>query len=237
MIKMRILGIIAKWLFMLCLPVLLLTVSLGWAANSLWLYKYGFEKYNISQTLADSGLKLTDSELENIYAGLISYFNSPDEYISITVVKDGKPFNLFTPEETIHFRDVKGLIRLDYWVLLGTLVYALAYAGVRLFWQKRRHWRHLAWGLVGGGSLTLALILLVFGLGTLLGFDQLLYRFHLVFFTNLYWSAEGYMLLLFPENLLRDMALFCAATTAGLAIILGGVGGGYLLTTSRKVSS
>jgi integral membrane protein (TIGR01906 family) len=227
---MRILGIAAKWLFMLCLPILLLTASLGWAANSLWLYKYGFQKYNVSQSLADSGLKLTDSELENIYAGLISYFNSPDEYISIAVVQDGKPFNLFTPEETIHFRDVKGLIRLDYWVWLGTLVYALAYAGVCLFWHKRRYWRWLAWGLVGGGSLTLALILLVLGLGTLVGFSQLLYGFHLGFFTNPYWSAEGYMLLLFPENLLRDMALFCALTTAGLAIILGGVG----LTLSLK---
>ena len=231
---MRILGIAAKWLFILCLPVLLLTASLGWAANSLWLYKYGFQKYNVSQTLADFGLKLTDSELENIYAGLISYYNSPDEYISITVVQDGKQFNLFTPEETIHFRDVKGLIRLDYWVWLGTLVYALAYAGICLFWRKRRYWRQLAWGLVSGGSLTLALLLLVFGLGMLLSFDQLLYRFHLVFFTNLYWSAEGYMLLLFPENLLRDMALFCAAIIIGLAIILGGVGEGYLAFTKRS---
>jgi integral membrane protein (TIGR01906 family) len=232
---MRTLGIAAKWLFVLCLPVLLLTTSLGWAANSLWLYKHGFQNYNVSQTLADYGLELTDSEIENIYAGLISYFNSPDEYISITVVKDGEPFNLFTPEETIHFRDVKGLIRLDYWVLLGTLVYALAYVGVCLFWRKRRYWRHLAWGLVGGGGLTLALLLLIFGLGMLLGFSQLLYWFHLGFFTNLYWSAEGYMLLLFPENLLRDMALFCAAITIGLAIILGGVGGGWLLLT-RKAS-
>ena len=234
---MKVLSIAAKWLFMLCLPTLLLTASLGWAVNSLWLYQYGFEKYNVSQTLANSGLKLTDSELENIYAGLISYFNSHDEYISITVAKDGKPFNLFTPEETIHFRDVKGLIRLDYWVLLGTSVYALAYAGVCLFWRKRRYWRYLAWGLVGGGSLTLALILLVFGLGTLLGFSQLLYWFHLVFFTNPYWSAEGYMLLLFPEDFLRDAALFCALIIAGLAIILGGVGGGYLILAKNRIKT
>jgi integral membrane protein (TIGR01906 family) len=234
--KLKILGIAAQWLFILCLPILLLTASLGWAANSLWLYRHGFENYNVSQTLADAGLELTDTEIEGIYAGLISYFNSPDEYISITVIQDGKPFDLFTPEETNHFRDVKGLIRLDYWLLLGTLVYALAYAGVCLFWRKRRYWRHLAWGLVGGGGLTLALILLIFGLGVLLGFDQLLYRFHLVFFTNLFWSAEGYMLLLFPENLLRDMALFCAAITIGLAIILGGVGGGYLRFAKRTSS-
>jgi integral membrane protein (TIGR01906 family) len=219
------------------LPILLLTASIGWAANSHWLYKHGAENYHVRQSLADAGLELTDSEVENIYSGLISYFNSHDEYVSITVFKDGKPLNLFTPEETIHFRDVKGLIWLDYWLLLGTLAYVLAYAGVCLFWRKRRYWRRLAWGLVGGGGLTLALLLLIFGLGALLGFDQMLYRFHLVFFSNLFWSAEGYMLLLFPENLLRDMALFCAGVTIGLAVILGGVGGWYLIVTRKKTKA
>ena len=47
---MKILGIATKWLFMLCLPLLLVTASIGWAANSLWLYNYGFYKYSISQT-------------------------------------------------------------------------------------------------------------------------------------------------------------------------------------------
>ena len=81
---MKILGIAAKWLFILCLPVLLVTASIGWAANSLWLYKYGFEKYDVSRTTG-----LADSELENAARGLIGYFNSGEEYISLTVLKDG----------------------------------------------------------------------------------------------------------------------------------------------------
>ena len=174
---------------MLCLPILLLTASIGWAANSLWLYNYGAERYNVSQKLADSGLELTDLEREGIYAELIRYFNSDEEYISLTVVKDGEPLELFTPEEVIHFRDVKGLIRLDYWLLSGTLIYVLAYAGVSLFWQRKIYWRQLAWGIVGGSSITLAVILAL-GLGSIFGgFDELFYRFHLVFFSNEYWSA------------------------------------------------
>jgi integral membrane protein (TIGR01906 family) len=216
---MRTFGIAAKWLFMLCVPILLLTASLGWAANSLWLYKYGFEKYNVSQTTGLAG-----SELETAARGLISYFNSDEELITL---------ELFNPKEVIHLRDVKGLVWLDYRVLLGTLIYVLAYAGVCLFWRKRRYWRHLAWGVAGGGGITLALILLVFGLGTLVGFGQLFYWFHLVFFSNIYWSAEGYMLKLFPEEFFRDAALFCAGITAGLAVILGGVGGKYLAFTKR----
>ena len=233
-IRLRILGIAAKWLFMLCVPILLLTASLAGAANSLRLYEYGAETYNVSQRLADAGLELTDSEIKQVYADLISYFNSNKENVNITVVKNGEPFNLFTPEETIHFRDVKGLIWLDYWLLLGTLVYALAYAGVSLFrWRDRRG---LAWGLIGGGGITLALML-AFGLGAVFGFGDLFYQFHLVFFTNPYWSAEGFMLKLFPEDFFRDAALFCALTTVGLAIILGGVSGGYLLFSRRRAKS
>ena len=210
---MRILGITAKCLFMVCLPVLLLTASIGWAANSLWLYQYGFENNDVSQTTG-----LAEVELEKVATGLISYFNSDEGYVSL---------ELFTPEEIIHFRDVKGLIRLDYWVALGTLTYALAYAGVSLFWRKRKYWRQLAWGMVGGSGLTLALMLML-GLGTLLGFDQLWLQFHLLFFSNEFWSAEGYMLMLFPQGFWYDATLFCALATVGLAIILGGLAGGYL---------
>jgi integral membrane protein (TIGR01906 family) len=232
--KRRILGIAAKWLFILCLPVLLLTASLGWAANSHWLYKYGFEKYNINQVTG-----LSDSELDKAASGLIGYFNSGEEYISLSVTKDGQPFELFNQREIIHLKDVKGLIWLNYWLLLGTLVYALAYAGVCLFWQKRRYWRRLAWGLVGGGSLTLVLTLAL-GLGTLFGFDQLFWNFHTFFFSNEFWlldPTKDYLKMLFPDGFFYDAALFCALGSAGLAVILGGVGGGRLIFSRRRAKA
>jgi len=204
---------------MLCLPILLLTASIGWAANSLWLYRYGFQKNNASQTTG-----LAQSELERAATGLISYFNSSEEYITVVVVKEGKP--LFTNDEAAHFKDVKRLIRLDYWVLLGTLIYTLAYASVSLFWQK--DWRRLARGVVRGSIVTLALMLAL-GLGTLLNFDQLFLQFHLISFTNLLWSAEGYMLLLFHDPFFYDATLFCALATVAGAVVLGGVAGGYMI--------
>ena len=225
--------IAAKWLFIFCLPVLLLTASIGVVANSLWLYEYGSQEYGASQDLAAAGLKLSDSELDSIYAGLIRYFNSDEEYVHITVVKDDKPIDLFTPEEVIHFRDVKGLVWLDYWLLLGTLVYSLSYIGLSLFlWRERRQ---LAWGLVGGSIFTLAVMLALVLLNTLFGFGQLWYQFHLMFFTNEFWSAEGYMLKLFPGGLFYDMVIFGASLTAGAAITLGGVGGWYVKRKADKL--
>jgi integral membrane protein (TIGR01906 family) len=232
---MKTLGTSAKWLFMLCLPVLLITASLGWVASSLWLYKYGFEKYDISQATG-----LDTSELEKTARGLIGYFNSDEEYISLTVVKDGEPFELFNEREVIHLKDVKGLIQLDYGVGLGTLAYVLAYAGVCLFWKKRRYWRDLAWGLVGGGGITLGLMLAL-GLGILFGFEQIFWQFHVISFSNQFWLLDptrDYLKMLFPDGFFYDATILIAVITAALAIILGGVGGGYLryLRSAKRTS-
>ncbi len=229
---MRIPGIAAKWLFMLCLPVLLLTASIGGAINSLWLYKYGFEKYGISQATS-----LAEEELEKAAAGLISYFNSDEEYISLTILKEGKPFVLFNQREVAHLKDVKELFWLNYWVLLGTLIYALGYATVSLFWRRNNR-RRLAWGMVGGSGITLVLMLAL-GLGTLLGFDQLFWQFHLISFANELWQldpARDYLIMLFPGGFWYDVTIFCAVATAAGAVVLGGVAGVYLRRTKGQTS-
>jgi len=215
---LKILGTITKYLFILCLPLLLLSASIAGAANSRALYQYGFEKYNVSQTTG-----LDKAELGKAAAGLIHYFNSDEEYIDLTVIKDGKSFVLFNEKEAAHLRDVKGLFRLDYWVLLGTLIFALVYTGVSVW---RKDWKKLSWGLVGGSGLTLALMVAL-GLGALLNFNQLFLQFHLLSFTNELWQLDptrDYLIMLFPSGFWYDTTLFCALATAAGAVILGGVG-------------
>ncbi len=222
----------AKWLFILCLPVMLLTASISWAVNSLWLYQYGFDKYGISQTTG-----LDPSELDKAATGLIDYFNSDDETISLTVMKDGRSFTLFNEREVAHLSDVKGLFRLVYRVLLGTTIYALVYVGLSfLLWRDRRQ---LARGLFGGSCLTLALMLAL-GLGTLLNFEWLFRQFHLISFTNELWMLDptrDYLIMLFPQGFWYDAALFCALATAVVAVILGGVGWWYVLLCRKRETS
>lgn len=225
---MRIVGIAAKWLFILCLPLLLLSASIGGAANSLWLYKYGFDKYNVSETTG-----LAPSELEKAATGLIRYFNSDEEYISLTVIKDDKPFILFNQREIAHLRDVKGLFWLDYWILLGTLIYALGYTGISLW---RKDWQQLAWGLIGGSGLTL-ILMLALGLGTFLNFDRLFLQFHLISFSNELWRldpAKDYLIMLFPHGFWYDATLFCILATTIGAVVLSGVGGGLIYSSTRR---
>ncbi len=229
---MRIINNIARALLILCLPVLLLTASIALAFNSQWLYQYGFDKYDISQATG-----LAQSELDKAASDLVRYFNSGEEFISITVNKDNSPLELFNEREVIHLRDVKGLIWLDYWALLGTLLYALAYAGINLFLNK--NWRKLAWGLVGGSGLTLGLILLL-GLGMLLNFNRLFLLFHLISFSNEFWMLDptrDYLIMLFPGGFWYDAAMFCALATLGLAVITGGVAGGFLFATRKHTAA
>lgn len=210
----------------------MLTASIACSFNSVWLYKYGFDKYDVSLTTG-----LADSELEKVAAGLISYFNSDEEYIDLTVMKNGNPFILFNERELIHLKDVKGLIRLDYKILFGTLIYVLGYGGVSLFWCWRKYWRRLAWGVVSGGGITLA-IMLALWLGMLLDFDALFLQFHLISFSNFFWQLDptrDYLIMLFPQGFWYDATLFCALGTAGMAAILAGVAGGYIVLARKSL--
>ncbi len=226
---MKIISPVTWWLFVLVMPLLLITASIGLAVNSQWLYEYGFEKYNISQTTG-----LADAELEKAASGLISYFNSGEDAISLTVVKEGQPFTLFNEREVAHLRDVKGLIRLNYWILLGTGIYILAYAGVSLSRGKNRG--RLARGLAGGGGITLGLIL-VLGLAAMMDFDQFFLQFHLISFANdlyLLDPTKDYLIMLFPQGFWSDAAMVIALVATGLALVIAGTGGGYLLFARRQ---
>jgi len=211
---LKVAGVTGRWIIILCLPVLLLSASIAWGFNSLWIYQYGFQKYNVSQTTG-----LPSAELEKVAKGMISYFNSGGEYVQITVTKDSAPFELFTFEEQIHLKDVKQLVWLDYRILIISFILVLSYSLISIFWHQgvyRRQWaRNIVWGI----CLSLGLIL-VAGTAVLIDFNWLWLQFHLLSFSNDFWSAEGYMIRLFG-GFWYDAILIGVAFMAGLAILLG----------------
>lgn len=212
----------ATWLFIICLPVMLLTLVIGSLANSLWLYETNAQKYGVAESLARTGLKLSDAEISGIYKTLIHYYNSGENYVNVTIDRGDEQISILSPEETQHFKDVKGLIRLDYKIFLGAFVVCLAVAGLGLYlWRDRRR---LGRGLLGGGIFTLGLLLALLVLNSIYGFDNLFIKFHFMFFNNMFWSVPGNMLLLFPEGLFINAATLGFVIIAGAAVVLGGVG-------------
>ena len=222
---MKIIEIIARWIFILALPALFISSSLAWGFNSLWLYDWGFQKYGVSGSTG-----LPAAELDKAARALIGYFNSSDEYIHVSITSNGRSFDLFNQGEQIHFKDVKGLVRLDYRVALITFLIVLAYGLTAIFWRQGRYRRYLARSWLWGSSISIGLILIL-GVASFLDFDQLFLQFHYLAFTNSYWSAEGYMLLLFPGGFWNDAALICFSFMAGLALITGIIAVVYLKMT------
>lgn len=229
---MRILGNITKWLFILSLPALLISAAVNFEFNSLWLYRNGFEKYNISEATG-----LDKAELEKVASGLIGYFNSGDEYISLTVIKAGEPLELFNQREVVHLKDVKTLVKLNQRLLMGTAAYVGVYAGISLFWQRKRYRRQLAWSTVIGSSIAMGIIIALGAGSILLDFSDLFTRFHLIAFTNELWMldpATDYLIMLFPEGFWYDSAVLLGQITTAAAGTLCGIGGIYLKRTKKQ---
>ncbi|UCE98209.1 MAG: TIGR01906 family membrane protein [Dehalococcoidia bacterium] len=222
---------ISRWLFILCIPTVLLTTSICIAVNSQWLYEYGFDKYDVAKTT-----NLADIELGKAARGLINYFNSNEDIIDIIVFKDNQPFTLFNQKEVAHLKDVKGLIWVDYWVLVGTSTFALVYIVVVLYLRLDEYRRQLASALIKGSGLTVIFMLLL-GLVVLLDFDSFFLQFHLISFTNELWQLDptkDYLIMLFPQGFWYDATLFCALLTVGLAFLITGLVIVYLFFEKRR---
>jgi integral membrane protein (TIGR01906 family) len=217
---MRVAKVAAYWLFALCFPFLLLTNTIHFGANSIHIYEYGFDKYEISEV---TGIDRT--QLSEVARRLVDYFDSKAETPQIMVVNTyGKEFELFHDYELIHLQDVKGLFQLNYRVQVVSLAYVIIYALLFLLW-KRGRWQDLAKGIRRGCALTLVLIA-VLGIASIFGFEQLFIRFHHLAFTNPYWMldpSKDYLIMLFPAGFWQDIAFLGGATTVAEALLFGGI--------------
>lgn len=214
---MRLTQTAAQWLFIACLPLLLLTSNIRWAVNKVRLYEYGFTKYQVSQVTS-----LKDSELKRVATQLIDYFNSRVKTAQVRVTKDSKEFDLFNEQEIIHLQDVKGLIQLDYCVQKSTLAFIMLYGLILLIWRRSGSWPVLAGSILRGSTLTLGLIVAL-ALVAVFAFQQLFLFFHLVSFSNEYWMLDpsrDYLIMLFPEGFFYDAALFIAGAIVAESLLL-----------------
>lgn len=217
---MKALTAITSVLFVICIPMLLLTTDLRFAANDIRLYEYGFNKYEVS---AATGLD--NEELLSVADQMVTYFNSDEELLDI---------DLFNQREVTHLKDVKGLIQLAYRLQLASLAYIVVYIVINFVLRRGAFWRGLARRLIWGSGATIAL-LAILGLWAVIDFDSLFLLFHLVSFSNELWqlSPGDKMLLMFPQGFFNDAALFVVAAAIGEAIIIGGIAWGILVLRGK----
>ena len=111
-------------------------------------------------------------------------------------------------------------MRLDYTVFFVSLAVFAILSFLQVVGDFRKNWRGLVKSYVWGSIVSIVLIIVI-AIASFFDFDDLFLRFHQLAFTNDYWSANGYMLLLFPGNFWYDAAFICIAFMAGLSVIWG----------------
>lgn len=197
-------------LFIVCIPLFLITTDVRFAVNSPRLYEYGFNRYNVSE-----GTGLSKEELTQIAHELIDYFNSDEEFASIEV---------YNERDIAHLKDVKGLIQLVYRLQIASVAYIAVYIIFNFILLRGAMWRKLAKRLIWGCGVTIALIVVV-GIMALVGFDDLFLWFHLISFSNDLWQLYpgDPLLTMFPESFFRDAALFIAGAVILESLIIGGI--------------
>ncbi|MEK7814650.1 MAG: TIGR01906 family membrane protein, partial [Chloroflexota bacterium] len=222
---------IAACLFVLAVPLVLVAASVTWAVNSPRVYNRGFEKYGVSLT---TGIAAAD--LRQAGADLRRYFNSGDEPLVLRARALGVEREIFNPREVQHMGDVKRLVRGVYAVLAGSGAYLLATAAAGFLWRRRRFVPTLAGLCLGGGGLTVGLVLGV-GLMAVAGFDSLFLTFHRLSFSNDFWLLDprtDYLVMMFPQGFWFDATLLVATLTGAGALTLVALSGGYLLYRRRR---
>ena len=212
-------------LFLVAVPVFLITGSLTWAFNSIGLYEDGFEKYRIARA---SGISPED--LRQVALDLRSYFNSGQEPLHVRTRIFGLERDLFNEKEVHHMRDVKRLLWGVYGAFAVSFVCLAAMIATGFARRRRDYLPTLARRALWGGGLTVGLLVL-FGIVASVGFDALFLLFHRVSFANDFWQLDprtDYLVLLFPQGFWFDATLWFALRAIVGGLVLAAAGGAWL---------
>jgi integral membrane protein (TIGR01906 family) len=196
---------IAALLFIIALPVALVTTNVRVAVNEPRLYEYATDEYN---TTATTGIER--SELLRASGELRDYLNNGEESIFVRVQQNGGPISLFNPRETAHLRDVKALMQTTFRVQEAAVLFVLAYIVFVFVWAKEGSFRSLAKQILTSGLVTLVVVGAL-GVVAVSGFEGAFNQFHLIAFDNDLWKlnpARDHLIQMFPEAFWQDVSIW-----------------------------
>ena len=205
---------VAAFLFIIAVPVALITTTVRVVVNEPRLYEYATDHYDTPETTG-----IAREELLRASDELLEYFNNDEEEIFVRVQKDGQPIRLFNDRETAHLRDVKTLFQSSFRVEEGSVIFVLVYVVAVFIWAREGSLRTLARQVLLSGLASLAVVGVV-GAIAVSGFHQAWDQFHQIAFsfTDNPWqfnTARDHLIQMFPEAFWQDTSLW-----VGLAIIV-----------------
>ncbi|MFA5064178.1 MAG: TIGR01906 family membrane protein [Dehalococcoidia bacterium] len=209
----------AGWLVLavlfISIPVLIISSTVNIYAHSPGLYRYGFNKYEIS---AATGI--SDIHLEGVAQNMVDYFSGKLVSPQMAVEAWEQPRLLYNQKELTHLEDVRYIISV-FKMLQTAAILAFLASGAAVFAMLGI--RRLLRGILAGAIVTVALMTLL-TVWSLIDFYSLFYLFHIVSFSNELWlldPSKDYLIMMFTESFFYDAAIMVTATIIAEAVILG----------------
>ena len=219
---MGVLRTLATILFVVAIPVALVTTTIRFIANESRVYTYAIDQFD---GVRRTGLER--SELLRASAEIRQYFNSNQEPLNIRVQDGGREVSLFNERETSHMADVKDRFQTVNRAQELSLLYAVTYVAGVVLWAREVSLRSLALSVALGSVICLAGIGAIAAVG-FAGFDSAWERFHEIIFTNDFWllnPASDRLIQMFPpafwESIVFMMGTLIAAQAALLLLATG----------------
>tara|TARA_B100001245_G_scaffold72994_1_gene51751 strand:- start:1799 stop:2710 length:912 start_codon:yes stop_codon:yes gene_type:complete len=209
---MRVLAGIGIAVFVLAIPLVLITSAVRITINTPLLYSYGFAANEIPRATG-----IENKELISAARQIRHYFNDDNQFLNVRVSVAGIVRTLYNNREIRHMEDVKRLVRGVYGVQIIAILYLTGFGAISLAVAPRRYPRELFRLFRWGAVLTLSLVILA-GIASLLNFNQVFYNFHIISFDNDLWQLDpsrDYLIAMFPQQF-----FFLATVAIALGIIV-----------------
>ena len=208
---------LATVLFVIAIPLALITTNIRFVANEPRVYTYAIDQHDAVQTTG-----IERAELLRGGAELRRFFNNDQATLLIRVQQDGREVSLFNARETVHLEDVKDRFRLMNRVQEFSVLYVLAYIAAVVLWAREISPRALAVQVAGGCALLLGTVAVVGVIG-MAGFDTAWEDFHRLIFSNDFWRLNpttDHLIQMFPPAFWESIVFLIGLMTAAQAGLL-----------------
>jgi integral membrane protein (TIGR01906 family) len=209
--------ILAAIVFIVSIPVALVTSNIRFIANEERVYRYAIDEYD---AVATTGIERED--LIRASAEIRAYFNNDAETLAIRVREDGRDVSLFNDRETVHMEDVKDRFQAVNKAQEFSVLYVLGYIAIVGLWAREVTLRGLAVQVAIGAAVCVVAIGAIGAIGAT-GFDTAWEDFHELMFSNDFWQlnpSRDHLIQMFPPAFWENIVFFIGTLIVAEAVLL-----------------
>ena len=184
----------------------LLSTSFEIITFSDWIYKYNWERNNISEIT-----NLTIQELDQSAEKIKVYFKDNEEYLNVSILRDNQSLSIFKQKEIDHMTDVKHLIKLVMGFQRISALILILILAIILFGKLKESTINIFRDILLKSSIIWGALLLIFLISIGVNFNKTFLLFHQLVFTNDLWILDpmnDYLIIMFPERFFMEITLF-----------------------------